>query len=116
MVIKRFVLPEPLCVLIFMSLTKEEKKIELKAKRKVLKRKKNNALIMCHDGKQYWTTQNQFWQWVRDRKVIKEGDYPLKGKFVSADEEKTVVICNTILNLACPNHLREVVYARRFRN
>lgn len=94
-----------------MNQTKEEKKKQ----RKDIKRKKNNALVVCHDGKQFWTTQNQFWQWVRERVVIKESDYPLKGKFVNANEEKAVVICNTVLSLQHPNHLREAIYSRRFR-
>lgn len=81
----------------------------------MLRRKKKNALIVCHDGKEYWTTQDQFWQWIRERVIVKQGDFPLKGKFVNANEEKTVVISNTVLNLACPNHLREALYSRRFR-
>ncbi len=80
-----------------------------------MKRKKKNALIICQDGSEYWTTQNQFWQWVRENIVTKAGDNPLTGKFVRANEEKTVVISNTVLNLACPNHLREALYSRRFR-
>jgi hypothetical protein len=99
-----------------MNHTKEEKRKEQKKARKVLRGKKNNALVLCRDGRQYWTTQNQFWQWVRDRVIVKRGDYPLTGMFVNANEEKTVVICNAILNLSCPNHLREVVSARRFRS
>jgi hypothetical protein len=98
-----------------MDKNKLERKKQLRKERKEIKRKKKNALIICHDGKEYWTTQCQFWQWVRERRVVKEGDYPLKGKFVSANEEKTVIICNTVLNLAYPNHLREVIYSRRFR-
>lgn len=99
-----------------MNQTKEERKKQLKKERKEIKRKKKNALIICHDGKEFWTTQSQFWQWVRERVIIKEDDYPLRGKFVSANEEKTVIICNTVLNLAYPNHLREVIYSRRFRS
>ena len=30
------------------------------------KRKKKTALVVCRDRKQFWTTQAQFWQWVRD--------------------------------------------------
>ena len=99
-----------------MNQIKVERKKQERKERKEIKRKKKNALIVCHTGKEYWTTQSQFWQWVRERKIIKESDYPLKGKFISEDEEKTVVICNTVLNLACPNHLREVIYSRRFRS
>jgi len=99
-----------------MNQTKTERKIELKKARKEIKRKKKNALIICRDGKEFWTTQNQFWQWTRERIIIKTGDYPLQGEFVRADEETSVVICNTVLNLACPNHLREAIYSRRFRS
>ena len=99
-----------------MNLNKTERKIELKKARKEVKRKKKNALILCSDGKEFWTTHNQFWQWVRESVVIKAGDNPLQGKFVRADEEKNVIICNTVLNLACPNHLREAIYSRRFRS
>jgi hypothetical protein len=99
-----------------MSQTKEEKKQQKKVERKARRGKKNNALIVCRDGKEFWTTQNQFWQWFRDRVIVKSGDYPLRGEFVDANFEKTVVIGNTILNLACPNHLREALYSRRFRS
>jgi hypothetical protein len=91
------------------------KKKLLRKVQKEIKRKKKNALIVCRDGREYWTTQDQFWQWVRERVVVKEGDYPLTGKFVRPNEEKTVIISNTILNLAYPNHLREALYSRKFR-
>lgn len=98
-----------------MNETKAERKKQQKIAQKKMKRKKRNALIICQDGSEYWTTQNQFWQWVRENIVTKAGDNPLTGKFVRANEEKTVVISNTVLNLACPNHLREALYSRRFR-
>ena len=82
-------------------------------KKKIKKRKKKNALVLCHDGNKFWTTQEQFWQWVRDRVVIKMGDAPLSGQFVRANEESTVVISNTILNIKHPNHLREALDSRR---
>lgn len=98
-----------------MNQNKSEKKAQLKKERKEIKRKKKNALIICQDGKEFWTTQSQFWQWVRSSVIIKAGDNPLRGKFVRANEEKQVVISNTVLNLAYPNHLREALYSRRFR-
>jgi hypothetical protein len=98
-----------------MNQDKKEQKKQLKKEKKELKRKKKNALIICQNGKEYWTTQNQFWQWVREKIIVKDGDYPLTGRFIRANEEKTVVICNTVLNLAHPNHLREALSARRFR-
>ena len=94
---------------------KLERKKQQKKERKEVKRKKKNALIVCHDGKEYWTTQNQFWQWVRESIIIKAGDNPLKGKFIRANEENMVVIRNTVLNLSCPNHLQEALYSRRYK-
>ncbi len=65
------------------------------------------------DSKQFWTTQAQFWQWVRDGIVVKLHDYPLTGHFVRDHEETAVLISNTVLNLAYPNHLREALTSRR---
>jgi hypothetical protein len=98
-----------------MNQIKEERKKQQKLEKKEIKRKKKNALIVCHDGNEFWTTQSQFWQWVRDRVIYKESDFPLKGKFFRANEEKTVIIRNSLLNLAYPNHLREVVHSHRYR-
>ena len=70
---------------------------------------------MCRDGKEFWTTQDQFWQWVREKVVVKAGDSPLRGNLVKADEEYAVVISNTVLNLKCPNHLKEVLFSRKYR-
>ncbi len=91
-----------------------EKKKKEKEERKLLrKKKKKNALVMCHDGKEYWTTQAEFWQWVRESVVIKLSDAPLRGQFIRQNEEYNVVISNTVLNLKCPNHLREALASRR---
>ena len=77
------------------------------------KKKKRNALVICQDRKQFWTTQAQFWQWVRESVVVKSGDAPLTGFFVRENEELMVVLSNTVLNLARPNHLREALLSRR---
>lgn len=77
------------------------------------KKKKRTALVICRDRKQFWTTQTQFWQWVRESVVIKLGDAPLTGMFVHEHEELMVVLSNTVLNLARPNHLREALLSRR---
>ena len=63
------------------------------------KRKKKTALVVCHDRKQFWTTQTQFWQWVRDGVVMKTGDQPLTGLFRRENEELMVLLSNTVLNL-----------------
>ena len=77
------------------------------------KKKKRSALVVCRDRKQFWTTQAQFWQWVRDGVVAKTGDQPLTGAFVRQHEELLVTLSNTVLNLAHPNHLREAMASRR---
>lgn len=89
-------------------------KNEAKEKKKAKKKKKKNALIVCRNGNEFWTTQAQFWQWVRDHIVVKFGDAPLRGKFVRENEEYAVVISNTVLNLAHRNHLREVLHSRKY--
>lgn len=81
--------------------------------RKEKKKKKRTALVICRDRKQFWTTQAQFWQWVRDGVIEKTHDNPLTGIFLRDHEESIVVLSNTLLNLAHPNHLSEVLGARR---
>ena len=82
-------------------------------KEKKKKRKKRTALIICRDRKQFWTTQTQFWQWVREGTIVKTGDQPLTGKFQREFEELMVLVSNTVLNLAHPNHMREALLSRR---
>lgn len=77
------------------------------------KKKKKTALVVCRDRKEFWTTQTQFWQWVREGVVVKTGDKPLTGAFMREHEELMVLISNTVLNLAHPNHMREALSARR---
>ena len=84
-----------------------------KKDKKKKKRKKKTALVVCRDRKEFWTTQTQFWQWVRDGVVLKTGDQPLTGSFVREHEELMIVLSNTVLNLAHPNHIREAMMSRR---
>ena len=77
------------------------------------KKKKKTALVRCRDRKEFWTTQAQFWQWVRGGVVVKTQDHPLAGNFLREHEELMVLLSNTVLNLAHPNHIREVLGARR---
>lgn len=85
----------------------------MKVSNKQLKKQKKNALVVCRDRNQFWTTQKQFWQWIREGKVVKSGDNPLRGDLVRENEEKMVVLANTVLNLACPRHLSEAMAQRR---
>ena len=77
------------------------------------KKQKKTALVICRGGRQFWTTQTQFWQWVREAVVIQTGDNPATGFFCREHEELMVVLSNTVLNLAHPNHLREALLSRR---
>jgi len=76
-------------------------------------KKKKTALVVCRDRKEFWTTQKQFWQWVRDGVVVKTSDKPLTGAFLREYEELMVLVSNTVLNLAHPNHMREALASRR---
>jgi len=82
----------------------------VKAKRKS---RKKTALVVCKDRKQFWTTQAQFWQWVREGVVVKTGERPLTGAFQREHQELLVLLSNTVLNLAHPNHLREALLSRK---
>ena len=96
-------------------MTPDQKREKLSAKNlaKKKRRKKKTALVVCRDRKQFWTTQTQFWQWVREGIVIKTGDQPLTGLFRREHEELLVLLSNTVLNLANPNHMREALLSRR---
>jgi hypothetical protein len=82
-------------------------------KKEKRKKRKKTALVVCRDRKEFWTTQTQFWQWVREGVVTKTGDRPLTGAFNREHEELMVLLGNTVLNLAHPNHLREALLSRR---
>lgn len=77
------------------------------------KKKKRTARVVCRDGQEFWTTQTQFWQWVREGVVAQTGDAPLTGNFLREHEELLVVRSNTVLDLAHPNHMREALLSRR---
>src|SRR5438309_2094603 len=63
-----------------------------KDKDKKKKKKRKTALVICRDRKQFWTTQTQFWQWVREGIVMKTGDQPLTGAFAREHEELMVLL------------------------
>jgi len=92
-------------------MTKSKPAVSATKKKKT--KKKKTALIICQDKKQFWTTQAQFWQWVREGVVIKTGEQPLTGLFKREHEELMVLLSNTVLNLAHPNHMREALLSRR---
>jgi len=77
------------------------------------KKKRKTALVICRDRKEFWTTQAQFWQWAREGIITKTEDNPLTGTFNREHEELMVLLSNTVLNLAHPNHMREALLSRR---
>src|SRR5205823_14776649 len=80
---------------------------------KKTRRKKKTALIICRDRKQFWTTQTQFWQRVREGMIVKTGDHPLTGLFARDHEEMIVISSDTVLKLAHPNHVRDAMLSTR---
>jgi hypothetical protein len=77
------------------------------------KKKKRTARVICRDGKEFWTTQSQFWQWIRDGVVNQTDDHPATGILIRENEEYMVLFNHTILNLAYPIHISEALRSRR---
>lgn len=94
-------------------MSREPDMSKVDSKKKPKAKRKRTALVICRDRKQFWTTQAQFWQWVRDGVVEKTHDSPLTGTFNREHEELLVVLSNTVLDLAHPNHVREALSSRR---
>lgn len=87
-----------------MSLTKEDRR---KQTRKEGISRKKNALVIFKDGKEYWTTQNQFWQWVREKLIIKAGDNPLRGNYIMPNKINTAHEKDKIPSLTSLNHTQQ---------
>lgn len=76
---------------------------------------KKTALIVCNDGKEYWITQKQFWNMVRERVVEQTGDQPLRGRFRGRDDQLLITLQHTVLNKATPTHTSEVLGTARLK-
>jgi hypothetical protein len=78
------------------------------------KRAKKNARIVCANDNEFWTTQKQFWTWVREGLVDVTGQRPLTGRFAGKRERLLVMVRHVILDNANPIHKQEVLdsYAR----
>ena len=73
------------------------------------KKLKKNARIVCVNDNEFWTTQKQFWLWVREGLVDVTGQSPLTGKFGGRREKLLVMIRNVILDNGNPIHKQEVL-------
>lgn len=76
---------------------------------------KKTALIVCNNGKNYWITQKQFWNMVREGVVVQTGDFPLTGKFRGRDDQLLITLNHTVLNKATPIHTDEVLSSSRLK-
>ena len=76
---------------------------------------KKTARIVCANENEFWTTQKQFWTWVREGLVDVTGQSPLTGRFAGRREKLLVMIRHVILDNGSPNHKREVLdnYAKQ---
>jgi len=73
------------------------------------KKAKKNAKIVCASGGDFWTTQKQFWTWVREGLVDVTGQKPLTGRFGGKREKLLVMVRHVILDNANPIHKEAVL-------
>jgi hypothetical protein len=72
---------------------------------------KKTARIVCANENEFWTTQKQFWTWVREGLVDVTGQKPLTGRFAGKREKLLVMIRHVVLDNASTNHKQEVLDA-----
>ena len=70
---------------------------------------KKTARIVCANENEFWTTQKQFWTWVREGLVDVTGQNPLTGRFGGKREKLLVMIRHVILDNSNVNHKQEVL-------
>ena len=70
---------------------------------------KKSARIVCANENEFWTTQKQFWQWVREGLVDVTGQNPLTGRFGGRREKLLIMVRHVVLDNASPNHKQEVL-------
>src|SRR5215813_934700 len=73
------------------------------------RKQKKTARIVCANDNEFWTTQKQFWTWVREGLVDVVGQQPLTGRFAGRREKLLVMIRHVILDNANPVHKQEVL-------
>lgn len=72
-------------------------------------RAKKTARIVCANGNEFWTTQRQFWLWVREGLVDVTGQRPLTGRFGGRREKLLAMVRHVILDNASPEHKESVL-------
>lgn len=72
----------------------DESRLFKSAKRK----SKKTARIVCANTNEFWTTQKQFWQWVREGLVDVTGQNPLTGRFAGRREKLMIMVRHITLD------------------
>lgn len=70
---------------------------------------KKNAKIVCNNKKEFWVTQKEFWNLLREGVVVQTGNFPLTGRFRGRDDQLLIMIQHLVLNKATPLHTSEVL-------
>jgi hypothetical protein len=73
---------------------------------------KRSARIDCRSGS-FWVTPKIFWRWVREGVIEFDGEHPLSGRYKGRAHDFQVSLNHIILDLACPEHLHEVLQSQR---
>ncbi len=70
---------------------------------------------MCANRNEFWTTQKQFWTWVREGIVTQTGDDPLTGKFEGRRDKLIVMVNHILLDDSVPEHKHSVLSAYAYK-
>jgi hypothetical protein len=71
--------------------------------------------VVCAGHNEFWTTQKQFWTWVREGIVTQTGERPLTGKFEGRREKLLVMVNHILLDDSAPEHKAGVLRAYDFQ-
>ena len=76
-------------------------------------RTKHSAKVICHQGS-IWISPRQFWNLVRQNLIEYLSEPPLTGRFKGQASDFLITVNHTVLNMACPEHRSEVIFAKRY--
>ena len=74
-------------------------------------KRKKTARVVCARQNEFWTTQKQFWAWVREGIVTQVGDNPLTGRFEGRRDKLIVMVNHVLLDDGAPEHKQDVLQA-----
>ncbi len=76
---------------------------------------KKTARVVCANNNEFWTTQKQFWSWVREGIVTYLSDGPLTGKFEGRREKLIIMVNHVLLDESVPEHKSHVLKAYDYK-